>query len=121
VGLDISEETLVAARQNSSEAGVQGDIAFARADARELNAGSALGHSGLIVCNLPYGKRAGDTAMVRELYPAFGAQLRKTCRGWRFGLVVPRGAEKLIGLRTDSALRFVNGGIPVVFLQGSVS
>ncbi len=119
-GSDVAAEAVEAARANAEAAGVGEDVSFAVADARTLTRDSRLGPDGLLIGNLPYGKRTARTGVSRELYPALGARLREQFRGWEFAFVIPRGAEALLGLPISTRLRFVNGGIPVVCVGGRI-
>jgi len=119
-GYDIDPRAVAAAGKNAAEAGVGGSVVFAEADARTIARAATGAAPGLLISNLPYGKRVGDSAGVGDLYRAFGCHMREEFAGWHFGFVVPRGAESLLGLRIRDSLKFVNGGIPVVFVTGKV-
>jgi 23S rRNA G2445 N2-methylase RlmL len=79
-----------------------------------------LGNDGLIISNLPYGKRSGERNLVRNLYSDFGRHLKSRCKGWHFGFVIP--AEDIyyreLGLKSSSVIHFSNGGLPVQFIMG---
>jgi putative N6-adenine-specific DNA methylase len=120
LGFDRDARAVDAARENAARGDAGHDIEFAVADARVAKPPHPLPGAGLLICNLPYGKRAADLQAVRELYPSFGAHVKRAFPGWRYGFVVPRGADKLLGLTVEESVRFVNGGIPVVFVMGTL-
>jgi putative N6-adenine-specific DNA methylase len=122
IASDISNRAITAARGNAERAGVSGDIAFRKADCFDFNREGAEGPRGLIIANLPYGKRAfADGLAIEAFYKRWGEHLRTHCRGWSFGfLTADRSFARRAGLRTQSELRFENGGIEVYFVHGTV-
>jgi putative N6-adenine-specific DNA methylase len=122
-GSDISGTAVDQARRNAGRAGVVGAIEFAIRDCFEFNTTGEAGSSGLLIANLPYGKRAfasGDD--LHRFYKKWGAHLKRYCRGWSYGFIV---AEESFGtlaeLPVNAVLRFENGGLPVFFVQGSIA
>ena len=76
---------------------------------------------GLIVGNLPYGKRLSEDREVRALCRALGEKLRAEAKGWRFCFVFGDDEHAaLTKLKPDFVLRFRNGGLPVVVLFGKI-
>ena len=118
---DQSVAAVTACKANAERAGVVADTIIEKADCREFNAGSTFTAKGIIIANLPYGKRSNPDDALDKLYAALGDRLRGSCKGWRYGFVVAEHAlERCLKLRSDKVISFVNGGIPVRFITGVV-
>jgi putative N6-adenine-specific DNA methylase len=109
LGADREEGAIRASTANARRAGV--DVPFVLAPFEEL---APPGPSGVLVANLPYGRRV-EAGTLERTYRAWGARLRSTWGGWTATVVVPNA--KLLALIDHHATivaRFSNGGIPVV-------
>ena len=121
VGSDLFEGALRAALANAERAGVAGDITFLREDARALPYAEFGGERKLLLSNLPYGRRVGTQAEVKQLYQDFVAHLRRACGGWAFAFVTPHpGWLAEAGLEYTGTLSFSNGGLNVSLVTGTV-
>ncbi len=90
-------------------------------DSLEFNADGTFGKKGLLISNLPFGKRIGTEEGVRRFYADLGSALRKNCSGWSFGfLVADPHFERHFGVRCKTTLAFSHGGIAVRYCTGSV-
>ncbi len=123
VGSDISVRAVRAAAANAERAGIAAYASFSVVDCLTFNAGSAFDRPGLIIANLPYGKRAtAQGAAPGEFLRRFGSHLRRACRGWTWGFVTD---EKQFAakarLAPDSCLPFSNGGLDVYFMTGTIA
>ena len=122
IGGDLFEGALRAAEANAERAGVADSITFLQGDARSLPyAEFAQRERKLLLSNLPYGRRVGAQAEVKQLYRDFAAQLRKDCVGWDFALVTshPEWLEEA-GLNCKGMTAFSNGGLNVSLVTGTV-
>jgi putative N6-adenine-specific DNA methylase len=119
---DLSNRAIAAARGNAERAGVIRDIAFSKTDCFDFNRDGSSGARGLIIANLPYGKRAfADGSALNDFYKRWGEHLRTHCRGWTYGfLTADCSFARMAGLRTQSELRFENGGLEVYFVHGTI-
>jgi putative N6-adenine-specific DNA methylase len=118
---DISQKAIMAAKNNIDRAGFAKDIALRCGDCLDFNSDGSFGKEGLIISNLPYGKRAFAEDDPEVFYTNLGAHLKKTCSGWHYGFVLAeRGLIKTLGLPVGAELRFENGGIPVTFVNGKI-
>lgn len=108
---DLNAGALGTARRNARRARVQEFLELERVDvlAPSWTPPEA---SGLLVANLPYGKRVGDPGELGALYSGVGRLIRERLPGWRAALLVaePR-AEQALGLEVDDAFDVQNGGI----------
>lgn len=92
------------------------------ADCLDFNRQGEEGSKGLIISNLPYGKRVGNDGDISLFYRKLGEWLRRACKGWHFGFVVAADSfEHDAMLRSSRVISFSNGGIPVRFVMGKVS
>jgi putative N6-adenine-specific DNA methylase len=106
------------AQANALRAGVAAQISFSR---KPVSAVTPCCAQGWIVTNPPYGLRVSATSDVRNLYAQLGNVLRAAFSGWRLAaLTNDRQLAGQIGLRLDTSLHFVNGGLAVVLARGSV-
>lgn len=114
VGSDLNAGALGTARRNARRAGVASDVRLERLGVANLRPGEL--PPGLLVSNLPYGKRVSapaapevfDTALARVLTGPFAA--------WRQALLVddPERLRRVGGREPDRVHPLRNGGIPVV-------
>jgi 23S rRNA G2445 N2-methylase RlmL len=88
-----------------------------RADIRTLTPGTVA--PGLLLANLPYGKRLGNRAGLQSLFEAVGEALHTRFAGWRAALLTdqPRRVERALGLRLQGAHELTNGGMSVSLLR----
>ncbi len=112
-GSDLNSGALGTARRNAKRAGVFEAISLERIDATALPAREP---RGLLLANLPYGKRVGEKGELAALYKRVGAAVKRAT-GWRFGFFLEEGAE-VLGLPFESQLRVANGGLSCLLVSG---
>ncbi|HVP65632.1 MAG TPA: THUMP domain-containing protein [Anaeromyxobacteraceae bacterium] len=112
---DRSAEALEAARRNARAAGVEGDVAWAEADARDAVPPAA---AGTLCTNPPYGERLGARPLqLAGFYRGLGEAFRRFS-GW--DLVLLSGnplLEREMGLRPEYSHRLWNGPLEVRLLR----
>lgn len=109
VGGDRSAPAVGAAQRNAERAGVVVDLR--RGDARNAEPPA---ETGLLVCNPPYGRRAGGVA---GAYDRLGALLRGPFAGWRAAVLVPdRASGKRLGRTPTATHRLKNGGLSITLV-----
>ena len=123
VGADRDAGAIRAAMHNAERAGVGRDVRFS---AESLSGSIAkienvANGEGWILTNPPYGVRVGESEDLRDLYATLGNAL-ETKRGWRIGILTS-DAVLAAQVRLPLRPRFStsNGGIPVSFLQPSLT
>lgn len=116
-GSDLNAGALGVARRNARRGGVFEAITLARVDATTLVRPQTA--PGLIVANLPYGKRVGAKFDLHGLYQGVGAALRRGFSGWRFGFLLQEG-EDALGLALDAKTPVKNGGLWCQVVTGRV-
>ena len=110
---DRDEGAVAAAAANADRAGVLNSIDLTPS---ALSAIQPPSPPGLVIANLPYGKRVGDD--VRDLYAQFGNVMREKCAGWRVGFIAGSIAlAKQTRLPFGEPLWIENGGLRVPFIQ----
>ena len=117
--LDRRGKSAAAEEQGARRAGVDGLLTLARLDAtapqRDFKG------PGLVIANLPYGKRVGRDAELESLYRGFAAALKQGVPGWRVALFA--ADAKLLestGIAWIARHRVDNGGIPCVLAVGTL-
>jgi len=109
---DRDEGAIEAARANAERAGVADSIQFRACAVSSIEPPSA---PGLVIANLPYGKRVGSDA--RNVCAQFGKVAREKCAGWRVGVIAGSLAlAKQTRLPFGEPLWIENGGLRVPFL-----
>ena len=102
---------------NAERAGVAGYIEFS---CRAVSAIEPLG-TGWVVTNPPYGLRVSSTHDLRNLYAQFGKVLRLKCPSWQIAILCSDfNLLRNTGLRLDTSLAWVNGGVPVRLARGII-
>ena len=102
-----------AAVANAERAGVLADLVIEQGPLSDTSL-DAVGSSGLVLTNPPYGLRISDGSDLRSLYARLGDVVRAGGRGWRLGMLVPdRALAAQTRLTFDAAMRTTNGGLPV--------
>jgi putative N6-adenine-specific DNA methylase len=109
------------AQANAARAGVAAYIQFACRPVSALEPPAGATRPGWIVTNPPYGLRVNAGQDVRNLYAQFGKVLRAACPGWHVAVLCnDRRLLGQLGLRLDTSLALVNGGIAVTLGRGVV-
>jgi putative N6-adenine-specific DNA methylase len=117
LGSDLNAGALGVARRNAKRAGVFERLKLERLNATAL---TAHGSSGLVVANLPYGKRVGERDELGRLYRGLGQSLKAACSGWYFALLL-EGGEEHLGLSVLERHRVSNGGLWCELLLGQIT
>lgn len=103
---------------NAERAGVAGAIAFSQ---RAVSAVEPPEGPGWVVTNPPYGLRVSGGKDLRNLYAQIGNVLRARCPGWQAAILC--SDLRLLGqtgLKLDTSLRLVNGGVSVAVGRGTI-
>jgi len=114
VGSDVNAGALGTARRNARRAGVAADLPLDRADVAAVVAGAS--GPGLVVGNLPYGRRVDARGGLEDFDTALARTLSRAFPGWRKAFLVDDEARlaRAGGMAPHRVHRLVNGGIPVV-------
>ncbi len=118
VGSDLNAGALGTARRNAKRAQVFESLELHRADATQLPVNS--GAPGLVVANVPYGKRVGDPGALSALFKALGAGLRRSHPGWRYAFLT-NSEPSSFGLPVDAVHPVANGGLRCQVVCGRIA
>ncbi len=113
-GSDVNAGALGTARRNARRAGVLSSLSLERLDATRLPARAG---PGLVVANLPYGKRVGERSELAALYRGLGQAIGRALPGWRYAFLLEEGAEHL-GVPLPQRLPVRNGGLRCELVVG---
>ena len=112
---DIDPRAAAAPRTNAAAAGVEDCIRFSRAD---LSLRENLPEEGgIMISNLPYGKRIGSETGIRKLYQALGRLMKESPRWSFFLLTSDKGLEKALRRKADRRRKLFNGNIETTYYQ----
>lgn len=116
---DRDEGAIRMARENAERAGVSAQIQFSHRAVSSIQPPAGVGW---VVTNPPYGGRVSPNQDLRNLYARLGAVLREHCAGWKIGIL---SSELVLlgqtGLKLDTNMRLMNGGLPVILARGRVT
>ena len=118
-GSDVNAGALGTARRNARRARVLDSLVLVRADVRTLVPDGV--PKGLLVANLPYGKRVGSRAGMDTVFAGVAEALRTGFRGWGAALLTdePARLQRALGRAADSEHALSNGGLSVALLRFS--
>jgi putative N6-adenine-specific DNA methylase len=111
-GSDLNAGALGTARRNARRAGVA--LALERIDATKLWARPG---PGLVIANLPYGKRVGEKSELASLYRGLGDAVRRLGPTWRYAFFLEEGAHHL-RLPITRSIPVRNGGLRCQLVVG---
>lgn len=113
-GFDIDRKAVEAAKMNAEEAGVSEDIEFFRMNMIKFK---PEGEYGVVISNLPYGKRVGSDAGIAEIYDRIKVLMQENPT-WSFFLITSdKGIEKALDRKADRRRKLYNGTIETQFYQ----
>jgi len=105
--------------ENAARAGVEKEISFA---CHAVSAITAPVQLGWVVTNPPYGLRVSEGKDLRNLYAQFGNVLRTQFHGWKVAILCN---DPILlghtGLKLDTSISLINGGVNVRLGTGQVN
>ena len=121
--MDIDARAVAAAKDNAAEAGVFDDIDIIKMDMTNWEPGGGIPKGfgkddyGVIISNLPYGKRIGDDESIKAVY-AHIRKIMSECPNWSFFLITSdKMLERELGRKADRRRKLYNGTIETQFYQ----
>ncbi len=113
-GFDIDRKAIEAAKLNADEAGVLDDMEFLRMNMMKFEPTSEYG---VVISNLPYGKRVGTDDSILEIYEKFKSLMNEHPT-WSFFLITSdKNIEKELDRKADRRRKLYNGNIETQFYQ----
>lgn len=114
LGCDTDRRSILRARDNAANLGLDEDIAFFIKDMRDVD---ILDDYGVVITNPPYGERMGEKEEVHRLYMDFGKKFRQL-ETWSIYLITSEEEfEKLYGKKANRKRKLYNGRIKVDYYQ----
>ncbi len=114
LGSDIDKRSILRARDNAENIGVNEDIQFFMKDMRDVD---LHWEYGVVITNPPYGERMGDKEEIEQLYVDLGRKFEEFPT-WSIYLITSNEKfEKLYGRKADRKRKLYNGRIKVDYYQ----
>lgn len=115
IATDLSADALEAAKANAQIAGVEHLIQFDKVPFEKTFVPSG---AGIVMLNPEYGERLGEEDPLREVYKGIGDFFKQSCGG-KMGYIFTGNMKlaKVIGLRTNRRLEFMNAKIDCRLLE----
>ncbi|MCR3955704.1 MAG: class I SAM-dependent RNA methyltransferase [Gudongella sp.] len=114
LGADTEKRSILRARDNAANVGLEDDIAFFMKDMRDVDLQEEYG---VVVTNPPYGERMGDREEVEQLYRDFGKKFRDHPTWSIYAITSNENFEALYGKKADRKRKLYNGRIKVDYYQ----
>ncbi|MCK9444273.1 MAG: class I SAM-dependent RNA methyltransferase [Tissierellaceae bacterium] len=114
LGCDIDRKSILRARDNAANFGLEDDIAFFIKDFRDADLNNEYG---VVVTNPPYGERIGEKAEIEELYRDLGTKFKELDTWSVYVITSNEDFEKLYGKKANRKRKLYNGRIKVDYYQ----
>lgn len=114
LGCDIDKKSILRARDNAANFGLEDDIAFFIKDFRDADLNNEYG---VVVTNPPYGERIGEKAEIEELYRDLGTKFKELDTWSVYVITSNEDFEKLYGKKANRKRKLYNGRIKVDYYQ----
>lgn len=114
LGCDIDKKSILRARDNAANFGLEDDIAFFIKDFRDAELNNEYG---VVITNPPYGERLGEKEEVEKLYKDLGAKFKELDTWSSYVITSDESFEKYYGKVADKKRKLYNGRIKVDYYQ----
>lgn len=114
LGCDIDKRSILRARDNAANLGLEEDIQFFMKDMREVDLKNEYG---VVISNPPYGERMGEKEEIQKLYTDLGLKFRELDTWSMYIITSDEEFEKLYGKKADKKRKLYNGRIKVDYYQ----
>lgn len=114
LGCDIDKRSILIARDNAANFGLEDDIEFFIKDFREAELNNEYG---VVITNPPYGERIGEKKEVEELYKDLGIKFQELDTWSSYVITSNEGFENHYGKKSDRKRKLYNGKIKVDYYQ----
>ena len=114
MGSDIDNKSILIARDNLANLGLEEEITFFIKDMRDVDIKNEYG---VLITNPPYGVRMGNDDEVRQLYVDFGNKFRELDKWSIYVITNDEDFERYFGKRADRKRKLYNGRIKVDYYQ----
>mgnify|MGYP001042074732 CR=1 FL=1 len=114
LGCDTDKRSILRARDNAANLGLDEDIAFFIKDMRDVDLHDEYG---VVITNPPYGERMGEKEEIHELYRDFGEKFRQLETWSIYVITSEESFEKIYGKKANRKRKLYNGRIKVDYYQ----
>jgi putative N6-adenine-specific DNA methylase len=114
LGADTDKRSILRARDNAANVGLEDDIAFFMKDMRDVDLQEEYG---VVITNPPYGERMGEKEDVEQLYRDFGKKFMDHPTWSVYAITSNENFEGLYGKKADRKRKLYNGRIKVDYYQ----
>lgn len=114
LGSDTDKRSILRARDNAANLGLEDDIAFFMKDMRDVDLED---NYGVVITNPPYGERMGEKKEIDELYKDLGTKLRDFETWSVYVITASKDFESTYGRRADRRRKLYNGRIETTYFQ----
>lgn len=114
LGCDIDKRSILIARDNAANLGLEDDIAFFIKDFREAELNNEYG---VVITNPPYGERIGEMEEVRQLHKDLGIKFQDLDTWSSYIITADENFEVDYGKPADRKRKLYNGKIKVDYYQ----
>lgn len=114
LGCDIDKRSILRARDNAANLGLEDDIAFFMKDMRDVDLNDEYG---VVITNPPYGERIGEKEEITKLYIDLGKKFRELKTWSVYVITSDEDFEKKYGKKADKKRKLFNGRIKVDYYQ----
>lgn len=114
LGSDIDKRSILRARDNAANFGLEDDIAFFMKDMRDVDLHDEYG---VVITNPPYGERIGEKAEITQLYKDLGKKFDELKTWSVYVITSDEDFEKKYGKKADKKRKLFNGRIKVDYYQ----
>ncbi|WFA07752.1 class I SAM-dependent RNA methyltransferase [Tissierella sp. Yu-01] len=114
LGCDIDKRSILRARDNAANLGLEEDIQFFMKDMRDVDLKDDYG---VVITNPPYGERMGEKEEIEQLYTDLGKKFKELNTWSMYIITSEESFEKLYGKKADRKRKLYNGRIKVDYYQ----
>lgn len=114
LGCDIDRKSILRARDNAANFGLEDDIAFFIKDFRDAELKNEYG---VVITNPPYGERMGEKKEVQQLYMDLGLKFKELDTWSTYVITSDEEFEKFYGKKANRKRKLYNGRIKVDYYQ----
>ena len=114
LGCDIDKRSILRARDNAANLGLEDDIQFFMKDMRDVDLNNDYG---VVITNPPYGERMGEKQEIDKLYTDLGLKFKELDTWSMYLITSEESFEKLYGKKADKKRKLYNGRIKVDYYQ----
>lgn len=114
LGSDTDKRSILRARDNAANLGLEEDIAFFVKDMRDVD---LFDDYGVVITNPPYGERMGEMEEIKLLYRDLGNKFKALSTWSVYVITSNEEFESLYGKKADRKRKLYNGRIKVDYYQ----